>query len=305
MEEPLDDRNLISLTPLTPPRDVKRALPASAPAAATVRTARAAIRDLLHGRDPARLLVGRRARARSTIPRRRRSTTRTGCARSPRRPATRSSSSCARTSRSRARRSAGRASSTTRASTAPATFRTAFQLARRILLDGQRARPPVRERGSRPDDAAVPRRPPLAGRRSARARRRARRTARWRAASRCRSASRTAPTAALAGRRATRMISARHPHSFLGIDADGASAIVQHARQCRRATSCSAAAAAARTTPRRRRRGGALAAGAGAARGVMVDCSHDNSGKDPSRQGDVCRERSRSAEAGQGALWAS
>jgi 3-deoxy-7-phosphoheptulonate synthase len=57
MEEPLDDRNLVSLTPLVPPREVKQALPASPAAAATVRSARAAVRDVLHGRDPARLLA--------------------------------------------------------------------------------------------------------------------------------------------------------------------------------------------------------------------------------------------------------
>jgi len=33
MDEPLDDRNLESLTPLTPPREIKRALPAGAKAA--------------------------------------------------------------------------------------------------------------------------------------------------------------------------------------------------------------------------------------------------------------------------------
>jgi 3-deoxy-7-phosphoheptulonate synthase len=57
LEEPLDDRNLISLSPLPSPREVKRGHPASAGAAATVRSTRAAIRDLLHGRDRRRLLA--------------------------------------------------------------------------------------------------------------------------------------------------------------------------------------------------------------------------------------------------------
>ena len=59
MSEPerLDDRNVTAVTPLVAPRTVKRALPASAEAAARVRTTRAAIRDILHGRDQQRLLV--------------------------------------------------------------------------------------------------------------------------------------------------------------------------------------------------------------------------------------------------------
>jgi len=57
VEEPLEDRNLISLSPLVSPHEVKRALPVSPRAAATVRAARAAIRDLLHGRDRRRLLA--------------------------------------------------------------------------------------------------------------------------------------------------------------------------------------------------------------------------------------------------------
>ena len=57
MEEPLEDRNLISLSPLVSPHEVKRALPVSPRAAVTVRATRTAIRDVLHGRDRRRLLV--------------------------------------------------------------------------------------------------------------------------------------------------------------------------------------------------------------------------------------------------------
>ena len=34
----------------------------------------------------------------------------------------------------------------------------------------------------------------------------------------------------------------------------------------------------------------------------MIDCSHDNSGKDPARQGPVCREVLAQREAGQAAV---
>jgi 3-deoxy-7-phosphoheptulonate synthase len=57
MQEPLENRNLVSLSPLVAPGEVKAALPPSPAAARTVRAARAAIRDLLHGRDRRRLLA--------------------------------------------------------------------------------------------------------------------------------------------------------------------------------------------------------------------------------------------------------
>ncbi len=98
------------------------------------------------------------------------------------------------------------------------------------------------------------------------------------------------------------MVSASHPHHFLGIDPDGAVAVV-----------------ATRGNPdhhivlRGGRSGPNFGAGhvaeaglrlaeLGIARGVMVDCSHDNSGKDPSRQGTVCRAVLAQVRAGQSGL---
>ncbi len=52
----LENTNLTALEELPPPRALKASLPASSAAAATVLAARAAVRDALHGRD-ARLLV--------------------------------------------------------------------------------------------------------------------------------------------------------------------------------------------------------------------------------------------------------
>jgi len=96
------------------------------------------------------------------------------------------------------------------------------------------------------------------------------------------------------------MVSASHPHSFLGINADGLTAVIK-----------------TRGNPDRHlvlRGGGgspnygaaevarAVRAVPGIARGVLVDCSHDNSGKDHTRQGQVCREVLGQLRGGQNAL---
>ncbi len=57
MEELLDDRNVTESVPLASPRQVKASLPVSPTAAANVRRGRGAIRDVLHGRDEQRLVV--------------------------------------------------------------------------------------------------------------------------------------------------------------------------------------------------------------------------------------------------------
>jgi 3-deoxy-7-phosphoheptulonate synthase len=55
--EPIEDRNLISIRPLLPPRELKARLPLTPAAATTVSGARGAIRDVLHGRDAKRLVI--------------------------------------------------------------------------------------------------------------------------------------------------------------------------------------------------------------------------------------------------------
>ncbi len=80
------------------------------------------------------------------------------------------------------------------------------------------------------------------------------------------------------------MISARHPHAFLGIDENGRSSIVKTTGNPDvhivlrggggKPNYSAAAVAKARASLRR----------AGGGRRVLVDCSHGNSGKDPSRQ---------------------
>jgi len=86
------------------------------------------------------------------------------------------------------------------------------------------------------------------------------------------------------------MISAGHPHAFLGIDADGVTAVVRTRGNPDRhvvlrggggRTNYSAADIAAAAQ---------LVAGEGVARPVMVDCSHGNSSKDHARQIPVARD---------------
>jgi len=57
MLEPIDDRNLTELRPLVPPRELRRKLPTSERAAATVLAGRRGLRDAIHGRDDERLAV--------------------------------------------------------------------------------------------------------------------------------------------------------------------------------------------------------------------------------------------------------
>jgi 3-deoxy-7-phosphoheptulonate synthase len=86
------------------------------------------------------------------------------------------------------------------------------------------------------------------------------------------------------------MGSSRSPHSFLGIDQDGATSIVKTTgnphchlvlRGGRDGANYSAAHVAAASEKLRK---------AGLPDAIMIDCNHANSGKDPSRQPDVWRD---------------
>ena len=57
MLDTIEDRNVRELRPLAPPAALKAALPLGPRAASTVRTARDAIRDAIHGKDPRRQVV--------------------------------------------------------------------------------------------------------------------------------------------------------------------------------------------------------------------------------------------------------
>lgn len=98
------------------------------------------------------------------------------------------------------------------------------------------------------------------------------------------------------------LISARSSHAFLGINAEGLTSVVKTTgnpdghvvlRGGRDGTNYGADAIAAAV---------ALVADSEAARPVMIDTSHDNSGKDHTRQAEVCREVLRTFEEGQSAV---
>jgi 3-deoxy-7-phosphoheptulonate synthase len=57
MREPIEDRNLVDIQALISPRELKAAIPASTAAEETVVQARRSIRDVIHGRDTDRLVV--------------------------------------------------------------------------------------------------------------------------------------------------------------------------------------------------------------------------------------------------------
>jgi 3-deoxy-7-phosphoheptulonate synthase len=298
MEEPLDDRNLVSLTPLTPPREVKRALPASPRAEATVRAARAAIRDLLHGRDPRRLLavVG---------------------------PCSIHDEAAA---LEYARRLSALAEETRDALLV--VMRTYFEKPRTTIgwkglindprLDGtydiphglglaRRILAKVNELGlpcaSEVLDPVTPQYvADLLSWAAVGARTAESQTHRELASGLSMPVGFKNGTDGSLETAANALVSARHSHVFIGIDAAGSGALVHTrgnpdvhlvlrgggGRSNHDAASVAAAAA--------------LAAARGAPRGVLVDCSHDNSGKDASRQGAVCRETIAQWEAGQAAL---
>ncbi|HEY8153566.1 MAG TPA: 3-deoxy-7-phosphoheptulonate synthase [Myxococcota bacterium] len=85
------------------------------------------------------------------------------------------------------------------------------------------------------------------------------------------------------------MIAASHSHSFLGITPEGRSAVVTTTGNPDRHLVLRGGGGRTNFAREDIAQAAALVAEQGIARGVMVDCSHDNSGKDPARQGAVCR----------------
>ena len=86
------------------------------------------------------------------------------------------------------------------------------------------------------------------------------------------------------------MISAAHPHSFLGIDAEGRSAVVSTTGNPDRHMVLRGGGGRSNHGREDVAAALALVADLGIPRAVMVDCSHDNSEKDHTRQGATCRE---------------
>ena len=98
------------------------------------------------------------------------------------------------------------------------------------------------------------------------------------------------------------MVSARHPHTFLGIDVDGTTSAIRTQGNPDRHVVLRGGRARANHHPEDVAHAAALVAEQGIARPLMIDCSHGNSGKDPSRQLRVCREVLDQVRGGQRAI---
>ena len=96
------------------------------------------------------------------------------------------------------------------------------------------------------------------------------------------------------------MISASHPHSFLGINADGLTSVIKTRGNPDRHLVLRGGGNGSNYGPAEVAR--AAQEATGITRGVLVDCSHDNSGKDHTRQGPICREVLGQLRGGQNAL---
>jgi 3-deoxy-7-phosphoheptulonate synthase len=98
------------------------------------------------------------------------------------------------------------------------------------------------------------------------------------------------------------MIAAAHPHTFLGIDAEGAAVAVATAGNPDRHLVLRGGSRGPNYAAHDVAAAGEMTAALGIARGVLVDCSHANSGKDHRRQPAVCRAVLEQARTGQPAL---
>jgi len=95
------------------------------------------------------------------------------------------------------------------------------------------------------------------------------------------------------------MLSAGRPHSFLGINGAGMTAIIKTSGNPDRHIVLRGGGGTTNYSPADIRRAVAQAADESIVRPVMVDCSHGNAGKDHTRQGHVCREIMRQFRDGQ------
>jgi len=98
------------------------------------------------------------------------------------------------------------------------------------------------------------------------------------------------------------MISARHPHRFLGINPEGVTCMISTRGNADRHIVLRGGAGRPNYDVSDVERAVKLVAGEALARPVMVDCSHDNSAKDYTRQPQVCRAVLEQFEAGQQAI---
>jgi 3-deoxy-7-phosphoheptulonate synthase len=95
------------------------------------------------------------------------------------------------------------------------------------------------------------------------------------------------------------MISARQPHHFVGINHDGAVSVIRTRGNPDRHIVLRGGPTGPNHSPEDIRRAAALVAAEGIARPILVDCSHDNSSKDHTRQARVCRDTLAQVRAGE------
>ena len=86
------------------------------------------------------------------------------------------------------------------------------------------------------------------------------------------------------------MISARHPHHFLGINHGGAVSVIRTAGNPDRHIVLRGGESGPNHRPEDIERAAALIAGEGIARPILIDSSHDNSSKDHTLQARVCHD---------------
>jgi len=95
------------------------------------------------------------------------------------------------------------------------------------------------------------------------------------------------------------MISARHEHSFLGINPDGMTAVIKTRGNPDRHIVLRGGGGETNFSPEHIARAAEIVQEEGIARPVMVDCSHGNADKDHTRQSMACREVLRQVRGGQ------
>jgi 3-deoxy-7-phosphoheptulonate synthase len=95
------------------------------------------------------------------------------------------------------------------------------------------------------------------------------------------------------------MISASHSHAFLGINGEGLTSIIKTTGNPDRHIVLRGGSGRPNYGSQDVARAIELLGDTGSGRPILVDCSHDNSSKDHTRQGEVCREVSAQVAAGE------
>ena len=293
--EPIEDRNLAALRPLPPPRAVKAARPLTDTAATTVRAGRGAIRDALHGRDPHRLvvIVGPCSihdpdAALDYAERLRRVAAATGDA----------LVLVMRTYFEKPRTTVGwKGLINDPHLDGSCDLPAGLHLARRILLEINGMGLPCA--GEMLDPIVPQYIADLLSWVAIGARTTESQTHREMASGLSMPVGFKNGTDGGLRVALNAMISARHPHSFLGIDANGAVSVVQTTGNPDRHVVLRGGEGQPNYDPAAVAAAAALVADEAVARPIMVDCSHDNSGKDHQRQGGVCRAVADQVAAGE------